>query len=381
MNDLKYHVAQPSNKKASYTSNDNVRFILSAQNRNLLNDTVRLVGNVQVVNNAIGVDVKYDNFVGCHSFISDVVVKSTLLGNLEVLNAYNNMSAVVNKTTMMYNDAFNAKMICQGVVPMDKMSASLLFGEVPFNQTDNDPTDPPTDVVPMSFYLRPKICLNKMDVASLPFARVGDLEVLITLEVDQKALFGNPQIGSDFTYSITDLRILYNTIPDNGQYLQAYPMNVSSYFKTTINSSLANFSTKTSVKNALSFYCCAIPANVENIPLENSFQLYQIPNIKQLSFNYNDSATASQITYDFGEDNREEILTNFIEAVKMSDSNGGSMAGNNVYLAANNGWGMGLKFNQAIDLSVNKLSVDIESDINNTNPFTLYFFFNGLVAV
>lgn len=379
MNDLKYHVAQPSNKKAIYTSNDNIRFVLSGMGRNLLNDTVRLIGDIVVVNNAFGIAVGYDNMVGTHSFISDIVTKSSLVGNLEVLNAYNNMSAVINKTSMMYNDAFNLKMISQGVVPMGKLSVGYLLGEVPINQV-SDPTNV-TDVIPMSFCLRPKICLNKMLVPSLPFARVGDLEVLLTLEVDQKALFGNDLIGSNFTYQISNLRLVYNTLPDSGQYLQSYPMTVSSYFKTTINSSLANFSTKTSVKQALSFYCCAIPANLENQPLRNSFKLFQIPNIKQLSFNYNDSATASQITYDFGEDNREEILTNFIEAVKMSDANGGSTAGNNVYLASNDGWGMGLEFNQAIDLSVNKLSVDIESDINNTNPYTLYFFFNGLVAV
>jgi hypothetical protein len=89
----------------------------------------------------------------------------------------------------------------------------------------------------------------------------------------------------------------------------------------------------------------------------------------------------SQITYDFGEQNREEILTNFIEGVKMSDVVGGSMAGNNVYLASNDGFGIGLQFNQPVDLSVNKLTVNIESDINNVNPYTLYFFFNGVVEV
>ena len=376
--DMQYHVAQPSNKKQSYTANDNIRFVLSGMGRNLLNDSVRLVGNIQVSNNDVGVNVRYDNFTGVHCFISDLITRSTVLGNLEVLNAYNNMTSVINKTSMMYNDAYNGKTLCQGVVPMGATTGRYLLGEVPIIQglaLDQ------TDVVPMSFYLRPKMCLNKMAVPSLPFARVGDLEVLLTLEVDVKAMFGNPLIGSEFTYSITDLKLLYNTIPDNGQYLKAYPMNVVNYFKTSLNSSLANFSTKTSVKNALSFFAVAIPSNLENNPLTNSFKLFQIPNIKQLSFDYNDSATMSQITYDFGEQNREEILTNFIEGVKMSDVVGGSMAGNNVYLASNDGFGIGLQFNQPVDLSVNKLTVNIESDINNVNPYTLYFFFNGVVEV
>jgi hypothetical protein len=377
--DIQYHVAQPSNKKQSYGSNDNIRFVLSGQGRSLLNDSVRLVGKISIEGNQKTNGIRYDNLTGVHCFISDIITKSSVVGNIEVINAYNNMSAAMNKTSMHYNDAYNSKTNCQGIVPFEGLTNAYLRGEVPFAQVDQE--EPITDIIPMSFYLRPKIALNKMLVPSLPFARVGDLEVLVTLEIDQKALFGNPEIGSTFKYSISELKLLYNSIPDSGVYLPAYQMNTTSYFKTVINSSLANFSTKTSVKNALSFFCTVVPTNKETQPTENSFLLYQIPNVKQLSFDYNDSATMSQITYDFGDQNRQEILNNFIEAVKLSDVNGGSQAGNNVYLAANNGYGLGLKFQQAVDLSVNKLSVNLESDLNNVNPYTLYFFFNGLTAV
>jgi len=380
MSNYQYHVAQPTNRKDTYTANDNIIFNLTGTGRSLLNNTVRLVGRVTITDNDMEKFVTYDNFTGFHCLFSRMDVQSQLLGSLESIGDYNRMCASINKASLHYNDLFNSAYNCQGIVPMPKTAQALLTAEYPLNQIDasgaglNDPTA-------TSFYIRPKICLNNMVNGSLPFAKTGDIMVEVRLDIDERMLFGNPLIGNSISVEVSNLRLLYNTIPDTGKYLKEYPMVAHSYFKTTINSTYANFSTKANMPNCSAFYCTAIPANLEANPEENSFRLFQIPNIKQLSFEWNDSQTMAQLTYDFGDDNREEILSNFIKSIKNSDPLGSSLSANNAFLADNNSWGMGLQFNQAVNLTTNKLTVNLQSDIQNTNPYTLYFYFMGLIVV
>lgn len=377
---IQYHVAQPTNRKSTYTANDNVIFNLTATGRNLLNNTVRLVGKLVVTNNSNGQKVYYDNFTGFHCLFSRMDTSSQLQGQLESLGDYNRMTASINKASLHYNDLFNSVYNCQGMVPMQKTTEALLLGEFTVNNTDPSGLDL-TEPLTTSFYLRPKIALNNMVQPSLPFAKTGDLTVEVRFDVDEKVLFGNSLIGDTLSFQVSDLKLLYNTIPDDGKYEKSYQMLAHSYFKTTVNSTYANFNTKANMKACSAFYSTAIPVNVESNPQRNSFDLYQIPNIKQLSFEWNDSQTMSQLTYDFGDDNREEILTNFIKSIKNSDPLGASLSANTSYLADNSSWGMGLQFNQLVDLTTNKLTVNIESDIQNTNPYVLYFFFMGLIEV
>jgi hypothetical protein len=42
---------------------------------------------------------------------------------------------------------------------------------------------------------------------------------------------------------------------------------------------------------------------------------------------------------------------------------------------------MGLPFGAFVDLSKNKISVNIQSEISNSNPFTVYMFFQGVISV
>jgi hypothetical protein len=379
MASIQYHVAQPTNSKTKYTANNNIIFNLTGTGRSLINNSVRLVGRVIVSGNTPTKKVLGDHFTGFHCLFSRMDVSSQLQGSLESLGDYNRMCASIHKASLHYNDLFNSVYNCQGMVPMQKTMQDLLLGEYPVNQIA--PAGTLTDVTPTSFYLRPKICLNNMVNGELPFAKTGDIQVEVRLDIDEKVLFGNSFIGNNITVEVTDLKLLYNTFPDTGKYLKAYPMVAHSYFKTTISSSYANFSTKANMQNCTAFYCNAIPTSQEGSPLSNSFKLYQIPNIKQLSFEWNDSQTLAQMTYDFGDDNREEILTNYIKSIKNADPLGSSLSANRSFLANNDSWGMGLQFNQNVDLTANKLTINLQSDISNTNPYTLYFFFLGLVQV
>jgi hypothetical protein len=50
-------------------------------------------------------------------------------------------------------------------------------------------------------------------------------------------------------------------------------------------------------------------------------------------------------------------------------------------LASNDSYGLGLSFGSFVDLSQSKIGIRIDSDVSNTDPYTAYMFFTGVITL
>jgi hypothetical protein len=375
MNDLKYHLVEPQNTKDSYGENETIDFKTSANNRKLIGGTVRLLGNVSVSNNnLLNTNVFYDAFTGSHSFIDNIKTTFSNTGQVENVDNYSRYVASKARASLTKNDLFNSMYVCENRVPDNVMAKKLLKGVVMGNEQDAENLNDAHLVAPLDFALQLDFCLNNMiGDTLLPFNKTGDVLISIQTAAVVNALWGNQDVGIDTNYQLSNLRLVYQSVQDDGKYGK-YTMRVKSSIKQSIQSTNATVSTKVPVV-ADSFFMTFINQSHEGDKTYNSLACEKVPLFQRLEVAYNDNIS-QQYTYQI--DNEEEVITNFIKAVqKVSSDNNASFS----TLASNDSYGVGFNFNAFVDLSKTKLSVNLKSSINNNNPMLAYMFFNGLVTI
>jgi len=375
MNDLKYHLVEPQNTKDSYGENETIDFKTSANNRKLIGGTVRLLGNVSVSNNnLLSTNVFYDAFTGSHSFIDNIKTTFSNTGQVENVDNYSRYVASKARASLTKNDLFNSMYVCENRVPDNVMAKKLLKGVVMGNEQDAENLNDAHLVAPLDFALQLDFCLNNMiGDTLLPFNKTGDVLISIQTAAVVNALWGNQDVGIDTNYQLSNLRLVYQSVQDDGKYGK-YTMRVKSSIKQSIQSTNATVSTKVPVV-ADSFFMTFINQSHEGDKTYNSLACEKVPLFQRLEVAYNDNIS-QQYTYQI--DNEEEVITNFIKAVqKVSSDNNASFS----TLASNDSYGIGFNFNAFVDLSKTKLSVNLKSSINNNNPMLTYMFFNGLVTI
>jgi hypothetical protein len=252
------------------------------------------------------------------------------------------------------------------------MASAMLKGMVAIGK---DETYTAVFSKPLDLAVKLDFCLNNMVGDNmLPYAKTGDIYVSLTLPRNVSVLYGSETIGGTKNYSLSNLRLSYTTVADDGQYSPKYNMRVRTDLKQMIQSSYSNISTKVPIV-ADSFFATFIEADKENNVEYNSLQNQRLPLVTRLEFLWNDSFS-QEYTYEL--DNEQEILTNYIKAVSkvIGDNN----ANTNV-LASNDSWGIGLSFGQYVDLSKSKIGINITSGVLSSNPYTCYLFFSGVTSL
>jgi len=385
---VRYHSVNPENTKEIYQEFDNIDFLMSAENRSFVAGSFRLCGNVQmvwpttpnpvvpgVVYQPLDIKTAYDGFTGSHCFVDRIDVSFQEAGNIENLSYYPRYQSCKAQATLAKEDLFNSAYTAENRVPSEKLSNAMLKGMCDIAHV-SDTTLNSSFVTPLDFSLKLDFCLNNViNSAVVPYAKTGDLRLKLTLARNLSILFGDSRIGSEITYKLTNLRVLYQSVPDDGKYLPQYTMRVMTSIKSSMQSTYSNLSYKVPMV-CDSFYATAILQSEEDNALVNGLQNERIPNVSELQIIWNDTMN-QQITYSLV--NEEEILNNFITAVKRSQV-GSNNAGLNT-LASNNGWGLGLNFGQLVDLSKTKLGLNIKSSISSGNPYVLYAFFSGILSI
>jgi hypothetical protein len=381
MNDLKYSIALPENQKDSYGEFDTVDFKLSYINRKLIGGSIRLLADVQVsANTSLTETIAYDGFVGGHSFVDTISTSIQNAGQVENIRFYSRYISSKAKASLTKDDLFSSAYVCEGRCPSDKMASSMLKGMVAIGKDTAfvplpSPTTASTFSKPLDLAVKLDFCLNNMiGDPMLPYAKTGDIYVSLTLPRNVEVLYGSEDIGGTKNYSLSNLRIAYITVADDGKYSPKYNMRIRSDLKNTINSTFANISTKVPIV-ADAFFATFIETDKENNVQYNSLANERLPLVSRLEFLWNDSFS-QEYTYEL--DNEEEILTNYIKAV--SKVVGNNNANTNV-LASNDGWGIGLSFGQFVDLSKSKIGINIRSAVDSTNPYTCYLFFSGVTSI
>jgi hypothetical protein len=370
MNDLKYHVVLPENKKDSYGEYETIDFKTSAQGRKMVGGSVRLLGEIDVSGNtSLTKNISYDGFTGMHTVIDNIKTSFSNVGQIENLDHYGRFVSAKARASLTKNDLFNSMYVCEGRAPDSFMASKLLKGVV-VNATD----DPVVPVSKLDFSVKLDMCLNNCIGDNLiSFQRTGDVLISLQTARNLNCLFGDNDVGGASTYKLYNLRLIYMSVPDDGK-ASKYAMRVVSSLKQSIQSSFANISTKVPII-ADSFFMTFIRQDHENLALYNSLQLEKVPTFKRLEITYNDNLS-QQFTYQI--DNEEEVLTNFIKSIQK-------VSGNNTCdlstLAGNDAYGLGIQFGSYVDLSKTKIGINLESAITSVPAFSAYMHFMGVITL
>jgi hypothetical protein len=373
----RYHIVNPANVRSEYTEFNTVDFELSFENRKLVANMLRLNFKVDWATSTRDLDKKqmWDNFVGGHSLIDRVDVYMANVGVIETISDYPRYVSATAKPSLSVEDvAFNSQFVCEGRTASAELSNKLLLGTIDLGKEGVTTWANLVDFrEPLDVSLKLQCCLNRMLGDNLlPFIKTGMIRLSVQLSKNFYALFGDADLG----YQLKDMSIMFMSVPDDGVYSDKYNFRVVTGLPQSLQSTFSNLSVKAPIVADAMFGTAIRQADLD-IATSNSLANQRIPNVTELEFIFNDSFS-QEITYTF-RDSETDILENYIKAVnKVIDSNSCSLD----RMAGSDSWGLGLSFGgQFIDLSRNKIGINIRSDINSTDPYVLYLFFSGIVSI
>lgn len=362
---LQYHDVQPESVKASYGEFDNVDFVLTFENRKLVNNSVRILADLRVLkNNANIADsdlIFLDSMVGAHSFVQSVQTETQAVGVIENLQEYPRYVRMAADTAMTVNGTMNSEMTCEMRSPNQLYSQKELQGVttvVGAANVDND------------FSVKPLVCLNAMS-DNLSYTKTGAVRVTIKLARIYSALFGSG-VDGNVTYALKNLRLSFMSLPEDNN-KKPVQLRTKLNIKQTVLSSFVNVASKVpAVCNAVS--CSFQEQSNENTAVKNNYNTAVLPNVTQLQFMFNDS-TNSYVSYQIK--NQPELLDRYIQSFRQTGLNNASLDN----LKANSGFGVGLAFDDFVNLSNQKFNVQITSGVKSTNPYIIYLYFHSLISI
>tara|TARA_R110002096_G_scaffold263792_1_gene457287 strand:+ start:124 stop:1257 length:1134 start_codon:yes stop_codon:yes gene_type:complete len=373
-----YRSVIPENIKDTYEQYDQVDFVCTFEGQAINLNSVRLEGKVNVTQDGAELntvtnnikDIKLDRFVGAHSFIESV--QTQISGNMvENITNYGRYVKMTTSATHGQGDMCNASAVCELKAPTERMSNMVLKGVVP-------ETAPPSLGVNAlrvdpDFSFKPLIALNSGVGSALPYSKSGVIRLSFNLARVGAALYG-VDVNANTLYTLSDLKLSYSTIPETPEMKdQKIVMNTKLCISQSIQTQLASISIKVpSVVNAVS--CSFLAQGSENSLKDNTLGLEKVPNLNQLQFMFNDS-TNSYISF-LLRDN-VEIVGRYLDSFYDSPRN--AMTINN--LANNDGYGVGLDFDDFVDLRNQKFNLQIDSAISNLNPMVVYMYFHSIISV
>ena len=368
-----YHSSDPVSTQSVYNQFNSVDLVISVgEGRSLVENSVRINADLRVLASGAGdtgvVTTEKRCFnpnVGGHSFFSNISVKTQNQGNIENSQNYCRMVSQDSVASLNELDMLNSSNQCELKCSTQDIATDLAQG---FNPIIGTGTVVPVD---SDFSIRPLICLNKMD-RDLPFDKTGIITVSANLARNMDALYG-PLQDSSSSYELRNIRLSYKSIPD-----PKLPDPVNMKVVHNVKSNMLSGTTTISVNVpavcdsvAMNF----IPVAHDSVQVFDSYKLENIKGFNEVQFQMNESTSNSLITYVLSD--QTEILQRFIDAIRDTSHNQVSSD----KFRANGGWGMGLKFDEPIDLSQNRFTAQIQSAVNNIYPVNVYMYFFASISM
>ena len=366
MESVMYHRVIPENLKDSYVEFDQVDFLLGFENRKMVVGSLRLEGELVVQQAAAGItasaDVTIDHLVGAHSFC-ETWTTSIRGGNIiENLTEYPRYVKMAMTATSGRSDMNNANHVCELKAPTGKIVNQILQGVSPKVSSGAQKLNP-------DFSIRPLIAVNSGS-GSISHKKSGDVRISVQLVRNNGAIFGND--ASAPSYSLQNLRMTFKSIPEDNDD-KTVVLKTKLNIKQSIQSSFSNIQTKVpAVATAVSV--SFQEQKLENTARNNNLRLDKIPNLKTTQFLFND-ATNTLITYQIK--NQVEVLQRYIDSFMDTGRNFVSLAN----VANNNAFGIGLDLGGAIDLSNQKFSLQVDSDLSSSTPLIAYMYFHSFIEL
>lgn len=378
MNNWTYHSVLPENNKASFGEYDNIDFQCTFEGRAMNLNSVRIVGDLSITQGGqplsdasnYGKDIKLDRLVGAHSFIESISTSFFNGGQvIENLTEYGRFVKMKNAGRKGVNQMNNASNVCELLAPLDTMTTAMMKGTVP---KDNTVALAP---VPIDFSIKPEICLNNSSGhPTLAYSKSGAVRITINLARVFAALYGL-DVDNTTAYSISNLKLAFSSVPEDPASMnESLVMRTVINLKQSIESSFANIGVKVPA------ICDRMSAslqiqNNENTAKNNNYELNKIPNMDELTFLFNDS-TNSLVSFQLRD--YEEVISRYIDSFYDTGKN----ALSTYNLANNNGFGLGLDFDDFLDLRNQKFNVQLQSGITTqAENMVIYMYFHSVIKV
>jgi len=370
MENYVYHQVEPENRRSAYDAQSVVDFVLNAQGRSLVPNSIKIIGEL-VVNSTGNTQVtagtlsthKINRKAGIHGVCESISCTTTNQGNLELLNNYGRYVAMEETGTTYQDDYMNASKQVELKAPYEVI-AGLYCNQDPQTYQTANGVDATALARNVSFAFKPRICLNRFMGGNLAFSKTGAMKVSLTLARNQAFLFGH-NLAADANYNLKNIRLCFASVPSEAQ-PPAVLMNKVNNVKASISSALANISANvpsTSVKGvSVSFQ----RQDRENVLTHDNYSLNKLDGLDQLQFIFNDSLN-KYINFVLKSD--AEILDHAVQSF-------GSMGHNQVNVAALAQGGntiIGTAFDGFVDFTRSAFDISLKSSIANTHNVYLYF--------
>lgn len=378
MSAILYHEAVPTNdNQLGFTEFNQIDFSIFAQGRKYLKNSMTLEADISVklagADLTLANDIKVDNRIGFHSVIESV--STAAKGQqVELLQDYPRYVASVMSATKDVNDCFTLEAQAEGRQATEDTGKYICQLERQRRITAGGAAGVLTR--PAKFSLKPNFALNRMVGDDYSFQSNGEIKVQLNLARNNRVLYG---LGGDGTqsYTLTNVRLRYITVPDDGKQ-GVIMMNSVVSVKSAINSAQATISARVPASRCNGVILNFIEQSNDNSNTANSYRLEQFNGLDSVEYLFNDS-TNKYITYRI--ENRDEIVRRGLEALADQPYDGGHNQVSHSKLSVNQGFLAGLSFTEYIDLSSQKFTVMLNSDISVNSPLVAHLHFFNLLQL
>lgn len=386
-----YHEITPENNVSStngFQEHNSIDFVLSADNRVLKQNSIRLDFDVEVytdlsANTRItqASKIGYENKIGGHSFFSNWRTEVQASGLIETISDYGRWVNMLTSASLpeeaMYSSKYQAEgrgvLVDDGRYALQQVNPNVLPRLSGGGGITADYNGKATN---SHLSIAPLICVNRSMGGAYSFNKNGALRISVDCAKIGTALFGGDlQANASAGYKLKNVKMRFISNPDAGNEPKMM-MNTIVGIKSTINSQFANISSRVPLKACNAVSISYLEQSKETSRLENSYALEAFPSQTSIQFLFSD-ATNKFITYRLQD--REDILRKGLDALSDSGMNTIDPA----HIKSNNGTIAGLGFQQFLDLTSQKFSVQFQtsSALIGSRPRNVFLFFAGMLEL
>lgn len=399
MSQVQYHLVVPESTMTPYDNDSSlggytpfqtIDFNLATPGRKLLKNSIRIEGNIIATkgggaagkytpNDSEGAttsihftdNIKLDNVVGSHAFFDSWTCETQSKGILENLQNYPRFVSQHGRATLGADDMLSSKLVAECRGPTEENGNYVLQPVADQAYMTGEKEEVKERSFP-SFSMKPMICFNRQAGGDYSFDRNGFIRISCILAADRHVLFG----GSDpANYVLDDLVCRFVTIPDDGtdepMLMRSY-VNVVSSLQSTASTISARVPSQQVNSVSMSF---AKQSNLQS-PEFCSTALEALPEWDSLEYLFANSLQ-NFITYKITD--RDDALRRGLQSM---ESAGHSQVSAKT-LKANKGVLYGLDFEEYVDLSQQKFTINLKIlDASVvTEPRDVFLYFNSLLQM
>lgn len=379
---VQLHSTLPEASSDSYSPFQTVDFMIMAPGRKLMKNSIRIEGDIRAKKdatawNATGFvdnpsNVKIDNAVGAHAFFDSFSTETQSKGVLETLQNYPRFISAHARATLAEDDLLSSKYVAEARGPTEA-NGNFVLQPIVDQAFVTGATEVVDERTVPAFSIKPMVAFNRMAGGDYSFDKNGFVRVSCILAANNHALFGGAGTAN---YTLENLNCRFTTIPDDGE---EETMMMRSY--VNVVSSVQSTSTTVSARVPSASVNSVTMTFAEQDHLQsqeyNSYALESLPQFDNVSYLFANSMS-NYVTYVVREDS--DALSKGLESMESAGHSEVSAK----TLKANRGAIYGLSFDEYVDLSQQKFTIQLklneDGDITS-NPRDMFLYFNSLLTM